>query len=90
MYIKQAQDIPDFIDAIKSSPSEDIFIIDHLGGFNALLQNNGFDLLVNINCTNPIYLQYIITPELKSQNSSININFSAKLQNSINFTKHIK
>lgn len=89
MHIDHAFQLPEIIvDTIKNFPEEDIYIIDHLNGFSKTLDNDTLDLLVDVKCPNPIYLQYVITPELKSRYNSININFSAELQNSINFTKH--
>jgi hypothetical protein len=67
---------------------EDICLKDHLNGFDTNLKNLVLDALVERGCTNSIYLQYVLTPELKHRYKSIDINFSANLQNSINFNKH--
>jgi hypothetical protein len=69
-------------------PGEDIFLIDHLTGFDSDIKNLLLDKLVNCKCNNIVYLQYVITPELKARYASIDIRFSAELQNSINFVKH--
>lgn len=88
MIINQAHTNPTFFEEIVCPPDEDIFIIDHLNGFDLNFKNLVLDNLVSINCPNPIYLQYVITPELKNQYKTIDIHFSAKLQNYFNFEQH--
>ena len=91
MIVNQAREcLTTFYKDIICPPDKDIFITDHLGGFDPNFKNLVLDNLVNNNCPNPIYLQYVITPELKNQYNSININFSAKLQTGINFIHHSK
>jgi hypothetical protein len=69
-------------------PDNDIFIADHLGGFTKELSNPLFESLVEHNFLKTVNLQYVVNQALKKRYESINIKFSAKLQNSINFTKH--
>ena len=70
------------------SDNENIDLIDHLGGFDANLKNPVLDVLVARKFPNAIYLQYYVDPILKKQYKTIDINFSSKLQDSINFSRH--
>jgi len=63
--------------------NEDIFLVDHLLGFDSDIKNLLLDKLVEHQCSNTVYLQYVITPELKAQYSSIDIRFSAEFQNAM-------
>lgn len=68
--------------------NDDTYIVDHIGGFAEDLTNPLLDSLQARGFLNNVYLQYVVDPRLKEKYKSINVKFSAKLQNDINFTKH--
>jgi hypothetical protein len=67
--------------------SDSIILIDHLAGFDCNLHSTVLDVLQQQRYPNEIYMQYILSSQVKKNYPSLNLKFSAELQNSINFTK---
>lgn len=75
----------DFLNNRIELASSTVILIDHLGGFDSDLHNSVIDYIALKKFTNKFYTQYCVDSRLKNIYKKVDINFSPKLQNQINF-----